>query len=149
MTDRIAHEHRSWNMSRIRSRDTSPELKVRSLLHRLGYRFRLHRRELPGSPDIVLPRYRTTVFVHGCFWHRHHRCRLAYQPKTRVEFWKKKFAENVKRDALNVKALESGGWRVIVVWECELKDVHSLKSRLCGELNRVAQLDTIERCVSS
>ena len=134
MTDRISREHRSWNMSRIRCKDTSPEIAVRSLLHQLGYRFRLHRKDLPGSPDIVLPRYRTTIFVHGCFWHRHQGCRLAYLPKSRVEFWEKKFADNIKRDFLARKALKSAGWRVIVVWECELDDIKTLQRRLISEL---------------
>ncbi|HEY0980807.1 very short patch repair endonuclease, partial [Schlesneria sp.] len=87
MTDRITKSHRSWNMSRIRSKDTSPELQVRSLLHGLGYRFRIHRIDLPGKPDIVLPRYRVAVLVHGCFWHRHPGCKYAYTPKSRIQFW--------------------------------------------------------------
>ena len=135
MTDRITKLHRSWNMSRIRSKDTSPEIQVRSLLHRLGYRFRIHRNDLPGKPDIVLPRYRVVVLVHGCFWHRHPGCKFAYTPKSRVEFWKKKFAGNVKRDAMNLEALKTAGWRVITVWECELKDLNSLKASLVCELN--------------
>jgi DNA mismatch endonuclease (patch repair protein) len=119
MTDRLSRERRSWNMSRIRSRDTQPERIVRSALHRAGYRFRLHRRDLPGRPDIVLPRYHTAIFVHGCFWHRHKQCRLAYTPKSRVTFWTEKFRRNVERDRENTAALRKLGWRVITVWECE------------------------------
>ena len=117
--DRLSPEHRSWNMSRIRGRDTQPELAVRSALHRAGYRFRLHRKDLPGRPDIVLPKHRTVVFVHGCFWHRHKGCRFAYTPKSRVAFWQKKFDDNVERDRRNVRALRALGWRVVTVWECQ------------------------------
>ncbi len=123
-------------MSRIRGRDTKPELLVRSLLHRIGYRFRLHRRDLPGTPDIVLPKYQTAIFVHGCFWHRHPGCRYAYTPKSRVKFWKTKFAANVDRDAKTRRALEQAGWHVLVVWECELRDVEQLKTRLASEIGR-------------
>ncbi len=132
--DGLTPEKRSWNMSRIRGRDTKPELLVRSLLHRLGYRFRLHRRHLPGTPDIVLPKYRTVIFVHGCFWHRHPGCRYAYTPKSRVEFWKTKFAANVDRDARTRRALEQAGWQVLVVWECELRDMAGLSDRLASEI---------------
>ena len=128
--DRISEEHRSWNMSRIRSKNTSPERKLRSLLHALGYRFRLHRRDLPGQPDIVLPRFRAVVFVHGCYWHRHRNCRYAYTPKTRVEFWRSKFDENVERDRQALRSLRELGWRVLVVWECEIPDEKALTRRL-------------------
>ena len=106
-------------MSRIGSRDTKPELVVRSALHRMGYRFRLHRKDLPGTPDIVLPRHGTVIFVHGCFWHRHKGCSACYTPKTRTEFWKKKFGDNVRRDRRNTRLLRQRGWKVFVVWECE------------------------------
>ncbi|MEM9417689.1 MAG: DNA mismatch endonuclease Vsr [Planctomycetota bacterium] len=136
MVDKLTKERRSWNMSRIRGTDTKPERVVRSVLHRMGYRFRLHRRELPGKPDIVLPRYKTVVFVHGCYWHRHKGCRLAYTPKTRVEFWNTKFTANVERDRRNVRELEQSGWKVIIVWECETVDrdllEQSLRAALCG-----------------
>ena len=119
MVDRLSREHRSWNMSRIRGKDTGPEKQVRSALHRAGYRFRLHRSDLPGRPDIVLPKYRTVVFVHGCFWHRHRGCRFAYTPKSRVNFWNRKLQSNVERDQRNMQALRRLGWRVVTVWECE------------------------------
>lgn len=119
MTDILTPARRSWNMARIRSRNTAPELMVRAVLHRQGYRFRLNVRELPGSPDLVLPRYRVAVFVHGCFWHRHESCRLAYTPKSNIAFWRTKFERNVKRDARTRAALQRSGWTVVVYWQCE------------------------------
>lgn len=107
-----------------------PELVVRSLLHRMGFRFRLHRRDLPGSPDIVLPRHAAVVFVHGCFWHRHPLCKGATTPKSRVKFWQTKFATNVERDARNRRDLRRLGWKVVVVWECELKKPEKLERKL-------------------
>ena len=121
---------RSRNMAAIRGRNTSPELRVRSLLHGLGYRFRLHRRDLPGSPDIVLPRYRTVVFVHGCFWHRHPGCRYTTSPKTRADFWANKFEQNMERDERQQHQLREMGWSVMVIWECELRDLTTLTQRL-------------------
>ncbi len=131
MTDSISAEHRSWNMSRIKSRDTKPEMTLRSLLHRAGFRFRLHVKELPGRPDIVLPRYRTAIFVHGCFWHRHEGCRNTTTPSTRAQFWQDKFDSNIDRDKRNVLYLEQLGWRVETVWECDLgKDAAGVVKRL-------------------
>jgi DNA mismatch endonuclease, patch repair protein len=123
MADSLTREHRSWNMSRIRSRDTKPEMVVRSLLHGMGYRFTVNgpkNRTLPGRPDIVLPKYRTVIFVHGCFWHRHNGCKGTTTPKTRTDWWEAKFAGNVARDRRNQRSLRKEGWRVVVVWECEL-----------------------------
>jgi len=134
--DGLTPEKRSWNMSRIRGVDTKPELLVRSLLHRMGYRFRLHRRDLPGRPDIVLPKYRAVVFVHGCFWHRHRGCRYAYVPKSRKDFWKRKFARNVERDREVRHLLRKAGWKILVVWECETVDADGLASRLSSALGR-------------
>ena len=128
--DKISKEKRSWNMSRIRSKDTEPEKQVRSLLHQLGYRFRLHHKDLPGHPDIVLPKYRTVIFVHGCFWHRHSKCKYAYTPKSRQEFWKKKFLENIHRDKDNVQVLKQLGWRVEIIWECQTKNIVELNQRI-------------------
>lgn len=122
-------------MRRIRSADTKPEIAVRSLLHRLGYRFRLHRKDLPGKPDIVLPRYRTVVLVHGCFWHRHPGCRLTTNPGTRTEFWNSKFKANVRRDSLVREQLENMGWKVLVVWQCELTDLDAVARKLEIELH--------------
>lgn len=136
MTDIVNAAKRSEIMSRIKGRNTTPELVVRRIAHRLGFRFRLHRRDLPGSPDMVFPRYRTVVFVHGCFWHRHDSCRYAYHPKSRVQFWAKKFEENVARDARNQIALHDLGWRVLVVWECETKHHGTVRARLLAHLGR-------------
>lgn len=108
-------------MRSVRGKNTTPEMKVRSALHRGGYRFRLHRKDLPGKPDIVLSSRRVVVFVHGCFWHRHPGCRAASSPSTRIAFWQDKFARNVERDRQAVEALERAGWAVHVVWECETK----------------------------
>ncbi len=117
-------------MSRIRGRDTVPERQVRSILHRMGCRFRLHVTKLPGRPDVVLPRHRTVVVVHGCFWHRHAQCKFAYTPKSNLEFWTTKFSDNVARDRRTTAALKGLGWRVITVWECELARPDKLRSRL-------------------
>jgi DNA mismatch endonuclease (patch repair protein) len=138
MADSLTSERRSWNMSRIRGRDTAPEVRLRSLLHRAGYRFRLHDRKLPGRPDIVLPKYRAMIFVHGCFWHRHEGCSNATTPSTRPEFWNAKFEGNVARDRANAERLSDLGWQVIVVWECDLKKdpagvLSSIKSALRGD----------------
>lgn len=122
MTDILTKEKRSWNMSRIKGKDTKPEITLRSLLHKSGLRFRLHDKKLPGRPDIVLPRYRTVIFVNGCYWHRHAGCKYAYMPKTRVEFWKDKFERTIQRDLEKNKALTADGWQVFTAWECELKD---------------------------
>ena len=105
MADRISPEHRSWNMSRIRGKDTGPELSLRSLLHRAGFRYRLHDTTLPGKPDLVLPRYRTVIFVHGCYWHRHSGCKYAATPRTRTDFWLAKFQGTVERDRRTAEAL--------------------------------------------
>ena len=134
MSSEVIHrvsEQRSRNMSAIKSKNTKPEIAVRKLLHSLGYRFRLHRKDLPGSPDIVLPKYKTVIFVHGCFWHRHENCKYASTPKTREEFWKSKFKENVIRDKSHQKKLSANGWKIIIVWECEIKNKNLLiKERL-------------------
>ncbi|WP_415713066.1 very short patch repair endonuclease [Maridesulfovibrio sp.] len=120
--DHLTPEKRSWNMSRIRGKDTKPEMVVRSLLHRMGYRFRLHRKDLPGKPDIVLPKYKTVLFVHGCYWHRHEGCRHATVPKTNTDFWMNKFNKNIERDQRVRQELQQLGWRVVTIWECETKD---------------------------
>lgn len=121
-------------MSRVKSRDTEPELIVRKMLHAMGFRFRLQRKDLPGTPDIILPKYRTVIFVHGCFWHRHEGCRYTTTPKTNVAFWNKKFSTNVDRDRSNQNELKEMGWKVLVVWQCEIKDSDALQGRLLQEL---------------
>ncbi|HJP89175.1 MAG TPA: very short patch repair endonuclease [Candidatus Limnocylindrales bacterium] len=122
MPDVVSPETRSRMMAAIRGKDTKPELAVRRELHRSGLRYRLHVRDLPGRPDIVLPRHRTVVFVHGCFWHRHEGCRYAYTPKSRQEFWSAKLNGNAERDARDRQRLRDLGWRVEVVWECEVSN---------------------------
>ena len=136
--DSLTPDRRSWNMSRIKGRNTRLELAVRSVLHGLGFRFRLHAGRLPGRPDIVLARHRTVVFVHGCFWHRHRGCPLAYQPKSNVAFWSGKFSGNVSRDARNRKELRRLGWRVVVIWECQAQDRDALTERLATALDSAA-----------
>ena len=118
--DRISPEKRRWNMSRIRSNDTTPELMVRSFLFKHGFRFRLHVKNLPGHPDIVLPKYRTVVEVRGCFWHRHPGCKKTTTPSTHVDFWQKKFTDNIARDQRIEAELRRLGWHIIVIWECEV-----------------------------
>lgn len=120
MADSISAERRSWNMSRIKGKNTKIELAVRKYLFARGYRYRLHVRNLPGKPDIVLKKYKTVVFVHGCFWHRHAGCRDATTPKTRTEFWEDKFQANIRNDRKNTELLKQMGWKVVVVWECQI-----------------------------
>lgn len=134
MTDVHTPEQRSRNMAAIKGSDTKPEMRVRSLLHSLGYRFRLHRNDLPGRPDIVLSKYRTVIFVHGCFWHCHY-CRWgSVVPKTRPEFWAEKRRGTTERDARNVAALKVAGWNVLVIWECESRSAGELRELLLSKL---------------
>lgn len=121
MADRITPEHRSWNMSRIKGKDTKPEIAVRQYLFANGFRFRKNDKRYPGKPDIVLPKYHTMIFVHGCFWHRHEGCKQATTPKSRTDFWLEKFQKNVQNDAKHIQELKNMGWKVIVLWECELE----------------------------
>ena len=132
MTDIMDRKRRSELMAAIRTRDTAPELVVRRIAHRMGLRFRLHRKDLPGRPDLVIPKHRLAVFVHGCFWHRHEGCRFASMPKSRTRFWTEKFAANVDRDAYQEVALRKLGWRVLVIWQCETKDETVVEHRLAG-----------------
>lgn len=121
---------RSENMRRIRSKDMRPELAVRSLVHKLGYRFRLHRKDLPGSPDMVFPSRKKVIFVHGCFWHSHEGCKMAHVPKSNTSYWGPKLERNKARDAKHLAALAEAGWKALVVWECQIKDENRLQSRL-------------------
>lgn len=120
MADRLSPDQRRLNMSRVRAKNTGPEMMVRALLHRAGFRFRLHRRDLPGCPDMILPRFRAAIFVHGCFWHGHN-CSLFRMPATRTDFWSAKIDANRRRDETAVAALRDAGWRSLWVWECALK----------------------------
>lgn len=140
MADSLTPEQRSERMSRIRSQDTKPELWVRSALHKAGFRFRLHRGDLPGRPDLVLPKYQAVIFVQGCFWHAHH-CQNGRIPSTRSDFWRAKFDANQRRDARNVRALRATGWRVLTIWECELakpSERQPALNRLMKKLRRTA-----------
>lgn len=121
---------RSALMSRVRGKNSEPEMAVRRVAHALGYRFRLHRRNLSGTPDLVFPRLRKVIFVHGCFWHRHEGCHRTTTPKTRAAFWANKFERNIERDALNESKLRTLGWNVLVVWECQTFDPVALAQRL-------------------
>lgn len=121
MADTLSKEKRSWNMSRIRGKDTQIEIRVRKYLFSKGFRFRKNVTDLPGKPDIVLPKYKTVIFLHGCYWHRHQGCKYCYSPKTNTVFWEKKFADNVRNDRIKKEQLEADGWTVIVLWECDIK----------------------------
>ena len=132
MTDKLTPEHRSRNMAAIRSKGMKPERVVRSLVHGMGYRYRLHRKGLPGKPDLVFGPKRKVIFVHGCFWHQHDdpACKIARQPKSNLGYWNEKLSRNVNRDQRNQADLEGQGWSVLVIWECETKDVEALKAKL-------------------
>ena len=130
MADRISPAKRSEIMRAIKSKNTSPEKRVRSAAHRLGLRFRLHRSDLPGSPDLLFPGRRVALFVHGCFWHRHKNFSVATTPKTNTEFWIRKFERNIERDLENSRKLEESGWKVLVIWECETKTQGSIEAFL-------------------
>lgn len=136
MADTHTPEQRSYNMSRIRSGNTLPELIVRSIVHKMGYRYRLHRRDLPGKPDLVFPSRNKVIFVHGCFWHMHD-CRYGtVKPKTNTDYWQPKRLSNVERDKRHIAELENAGWKVLIVWECQTKNAENLKETLSEFLNR-------------
>jgi DNA mismatch endonuclease, patch repair protein len=130
---------RSAQMALVKGKGTKPEMFVRRLVHRMGYRYRLHRRDLPGHPDLTFPSRRKVIFVHGCFWHRHSGCKSTRTPKTRVDFWERKFNDNVRRDVAAQEALVAKGWQVLVIWECEIRDVSALEKRLCKFLETTAE----------
>ena len=142
--DRLTAERRSWLMSRVPQKGSTPEIRVRKAAHALGLRFRLHRRDLPGTPDIVFPRHKVALFVHGCFWHRHIGCPKASTPKSRADFWNAKFARNVQRDAENEAELKRQGWRVEIIWECQTKNA----KELLLQLQRMFQLPGLSRSIS-
>lgn len=129
-TDIVSPEHRSKIMSMIKSKNTKPEMIVRSMCHELGFRYRLHRKDLPGSPDLVFPKHRLCIFVHGCFWHRHPGCKYAYTPKSRLDFWLPKLAKNLERDLQVQEKLKELGWKVVIVWECHTKDREVLHNEI-------------------
>lgn len=128
--DIVAPDTRSRMMKAVRSKNTKPELAVRSLVHALGFRFRLHRNDLPGTPDLVFPRLRCVIFVHGCFWHRHPACRGTTTPKENAEYWEAKFKQNAERDRVTIRTLRAENWRVLVVWECQTRHEPRLQQKL-------------------
>lgn len=130
MADTFTKEQRSKIMSRVKSTNTKPEILVRQLLHRMGHRFRLHRKDLPGKPDIVLPRHHKVIFVHGCFWHGHEGCPRAARPTTNVDFWNAKIDRNIERDGQNRRELEAEGWESLVIWQCQTRDIKALQNSL-------------------
>jgi DNA mismatch endonuclease (patch repair protein) len=132
--DRISPEKRSEVMGRVKGKNTTAELLVRGLLHKMGYRFRLHRSDLPGKPDIVLPKYRLCIFVNGCFWHQHPGCPRATIPASNVDFWETKLMRTKERDHQNITALSKLGWRTMVIWECEIKNTSRLQTALVNQL---------------
>lgn len=131
--DRLSPARRSWLMSRVKAKDSLAEMRVRRIAHSLGLRYRLHRRDLPSTPDLVFPRYRVVLFVHGCFWHRHPGCKKATTPKSRVKFWQEKFRRNIVRDQQAIQDLQSMGWKVVIIWECETKEKEVVLFRLHEE----------------
>lgn len=133
-------ETRSRIMRAVKGKDTTPEMVVRRLVHSMGYRYRLHRRDLPGKPDMAFPRLRKIIFIHGCFWHGHDCARGARMPKANREYWQKKISRNASRDASSIAALQSQGWRVAVIWECELKDMAQIRGRLVKFLSKLQKL---------
>jgi len=128
--DIVTPDHRSRIMSMIKGKDTKPEMAVRSVCHEMGLRYRLHRKDLPGTPDLVFTKYQLCIFVHGCFWHRHPGCKYAYTPKSRLDFWLPKFTRNVQRDLTAQQALQAQGWKVVIVWECHTKDREILRNEI-------------------
>lgn len=139
--DRISRSQRSAVMASVRGKDTKPEFLVRRLLHRLGYRFRLCRKDLPGKPDVVLPKWKVAVLVHGCFWHQHQGCPKAARPTTNIEFWNRKLDRNVERDMEDVARLVDLGWRVLVVWECQTRDETALAATLESFIREAAVIE--------
>jgi DNA mismatch endonuclease (patch repair protein) len=127
MADIITIEQRSWLMSQIKEKNTKPEIAIRKLLHSKGFRFRIHDKRLAGKPDLLLPKYKTVIFIHGCFWHQHPGCSVSHMPKSNIEYWASKLGKNIIRDKKNKKELKKAGWKVIVIWECDIKK-HPIKT---------------------
>lgn len=139
MADVHSKATRSYNMSRIKGKNTKPEMLVRKFLHAEGFRYKLHDKTLPGKPDLVLPKYKTAIFIHGCFWHGHEGCKYFVVPKTRTEWWLKKISSNITNDIKAQKALIKDGWKVITIWECELK-VNNLKTSLTNLISNLISI---------
>ena len=145
MTDTLTIAERSRLMAKIKGKDTAPERAVRALLHRAGYRFRTHVPDLPGKPDVVLPKYGTIVFVHGCFWHRHKNCKVATLPKSHRKFWADKFARNVANDRKHLRQLRRRGWKVVTVWACQLKHPERVRARIEKVLRPAPRFDGLPK----
>lgn len=135
--DTLEPTRRSFLMSRVLAKNTKPEVQVRRIIHSLGLRFRLHAKSLPGRPDIVMPRHRTVVFVHGCFWHRHVRCKKATTPSSNKEFWLTKFSANKLRDKRNSKKLKALGWKVVIIWECQIGDPARIEQQILRAVEQI------------
>ncbi|WP_114360523.1 MULTISPECIES: very short patch repair endonuclease [Rhodopseudomonas] len=144
MVDRLSVQRRSWLMSRVKGRDTLPELVVRRAAHSLGLRFRIQQKDLPGKPDLIFPRWRIAIFVHGCFWHRHRGCKKATMPKSRRQFWRTKFERNVARDERVIQELEGCGWRTLVVWQCQTTNLAALKTILSEFFGLKQKIDEVQ-----
>lgn len=140
--DTVDSETRSRIMSHIHGKDTAPEMAIRRLIHGMGYRYRLHDRSLPGTPDIIFRARKKIIFVNGCFWHRHQGCRLATIPKTNVDYWTEKFRLNAERDRKTLEEFESIGWKTLVIWQCEIRDVEKLKGKIIEFLGEIARIVT-------
>jgi DNA mismatch endonuclease (patch repair protein) len=138
MPDKFTPQERSRIMARVKSRDTAPEKMVRKILHRMGYRFRLRSAKLPGKPDVILPKHKKIVFVHGCFWHGHEGCRRSLRPASNSEYWNRKIDRNIARDARVQQELKEMGWKVLVIWQCQMRDASTVEERLEGFLNNSA-----------
>ena len=147
MMDTVTKTKRSWIMSKVRRQNTAPEIRVRSQIHRMGFRFRVAKKGLPGTPDVVLPRHKKVIFVHGCFWHQHPGCRLAKRPGTNLYYWNAKFEDNIARDRRNEESLTQAGWKILVLWTCEIKDGEGMKEKLVQflEPNRLEQVTGDQR----
>jgi len=144
MTDTLSPEERSQRMSLIRGKDTTPELRLRRLVHGMGFRYRLHVKELPGKPDLVFPARKAVIFMHGCFWHRHPGCKLARMPKSKLNFWKPKLEGNRKRDIVNQTLLKKLGWRSLVIWECEMRNLDKVAKKVRDFLTKQESTDEID-----
>lgn len=142
MADFVRKEIRSKIMASVRQRNTKPELVVRSLLHKMGYRFRLHGRDLPGTPDIILPKHHAVLFINGCFWHQHPGCSLAKRPSSNTKYWDAKLDENITRDDIKIAALNNAGWKVLVIWQCETNELSALAVKLQEFLRMAYSRDT-------
>lgn len=136
MGDNLTPEQRRRTMASVKSKDTTPEMKVRRLVHSLGYRYRLHRKDLPGNPDLVFTKYRKVIFVHGCFWHGHSGCKASKRPASNTDYWNRKLDGNIQRDKVNLAELKRIGWKTLVIWECQVKDVSQLRELLIEFLSK-------------